>query len=454
MSIETTTETPTEDTERLDVPNAPSCDEEFLSGERVTFTGVLASMTHSDASDLVEQHGGIATRHLSRQTTILVVGEEGWPLEDDGSPAVKFQMTQQWNQSGASIRVLRESEWLAALGLTERSHDVHRVYTPAQLSEMLGLSVALIRRWERIGLVQPVRRVHRLPYFDFHELTRLRRLNELLNSGVGRDELESSLRSLASCFPDVGRILDQVDLLAENSRLVYRDRGGLVESVSRQRLLDFDPSGSSDDSEQEGADEASAETIMFVPPDSAGGTNDPISSQQANRTAQDWFENGTALLEQDDVGGAIESLRLALMADRSRPEFHFSLADALYRHGLAEAALERYYATVEIDSEYIEAWTQIGCLHVETEHFEAALSAFRIAISIHPDYPDAQLHLAETLLAAGDIAKARRHWEQYLTLDTRGPWADLARQRLAETDSDPDEVDPHEDVSDEALPPR
>ncbi|MCH2586855.1 MAG: hypothetical protein MK004_00130, partial [Planctomycetales bacterium] len=31
--------------------------------------------------ELVANHGGNSTQHVNRQTTMLVVGEEGWPLE-------------------------------------------------------------------------------------------------------------------------------------------------------------------------------------------------------------------------------------------------------------------------------------------------------------------------------------------------------------------------------------
>ena len=48
-----------------------------LQGERLSFTGTLASMTHKQAMELADQHGGSATHNVSKQTTMLVVGEEG-----------------------------------------------------------------------------------------------------------------------------------------------------------------------------------------------------------------------------------------------------------------------------------------------------------------------------------------------------------------------------------------
>ena len=51
-----------------------------LQGERLSFTGTLASMTHRQAMDLAEQHGGATTHSVSKQTSMLVVGEEGWVI--------------------------------------------------------------------------------------------------------------------------------------------------------------------------------------------------------------------------------------------------------------------------------------------------------------------------------------------------------------------------------------
>ena len=79
-----------------DKPSELSCELQstpVLLGERVAFTGTLASMTHRQAMDLVEQQGGQAMQHVGQQTSILVVGEEGWPLELDGQPSVQLGLS-------------------------------------------------------------------------------------------------------------------------------------------------------------------------------------------------------------------------------------------------------------------------------------------------------------------------------------------------------------------------
>lgn len=396
-----------------------------LAGERVTFTGKLASMTHVQAAALVEQHGGEATTHASRQTTMLVVGEEGWPLEADGSPAQKFVQIQLWRAAGASIRVLRESDWLHVIGLSDRRDDVHRLHTPAMLGSMLDLPVSLIRRWERVGLLNAAKRICRLPYFDFQEVTRLRRLAELLEAGVSRAELEQSLAALAELFPEASGPRLKLDLLARDARVLLRDDYGLVEPASGQRVFDFE-----EDVEGLESRESVAEPVSLP---LAGFTAGISPARDDLLTAADWFDRGNRLLEEDLPNAAIEAFRMSLMLRPGNSEVQFCLADALYRAGNASGALERYYAVVEIDRSFLEAWTQIGCLHAERDEHTPAIAAFRLALELHPDYPDAHLHLAESLRAVGQAEESRPHWRRYLEFDQRGPWADLARQRLGET---------------------
>src|SRR5690349_13462682 len=114
---------------------------------------------------------------------------------------------------------------------------------------------------------------------------------------------------------------------------------------------------------------------------------------------------------------------MSLMDRPSDAETQFSLAEALYRAGNVAGALERYHAAVEQDHEYLEAWVQLGCVEAELGHFDHAEDAFRLALSVHDDYPDAHWHLADVLHQAGRTDEAVVHWRRYLEFDHRGPWA-------------------------------
>lgn len=386
-----------------------------LQGERVTFTGTLASMTHAQAAALVVEHGGVATEHVSRQTTMLVIGEEGWPLEDNGLPSVKLQQAERWQLSGSHIEVLNESHWLALLGLNDHREEVHRLYTPAMLSSILRISVHVIRGWARAGLIRPVRMVYRLPYFDFREVSSARRLNELLESGVPRRDLEESLRRLPSVKRGDDRPLEQLQILAHQLGVVIRDDHGLMIAANGQRLLDFETSSAPP---EEAPEIEELTSIRF-------GAENPKDQEP-----KDWLVEGCRLYDAERLKEALEAFRLAAMASPNSADVHFQIGECLYRMGHVESAIERYYSAVEHDHDFLEAWTQIGCLHREQGEPQSAKEAFQTALQLLPEYPDAHFHLAETLYDLGEDAQARVHWEEYLQHDSRGPWADIARQRI------------------------
>ena len=96
-----------------------------------------------------------------------------------------------------------------------------------------------------------------------------------------------------------------------------------------------------------------------------------------------------------------------------------------------EAAVERYYCAIESAPDFIEAWTQLGCLQSELDQPEAAEQSLVTAISIHPENPDALLHYAQLLDQTEREAEAVDYWKQYLQHDSRGPWSDHARDRIS-----------------------
>ncbi len=386
-----------------------------LQGERVAFTGTLASMTHRQASQLAEAHGGSASQHVSKQTTMLVIGEEGWPLEADGTPSVKLQQANRYRDEGLAIRIVSESDWLGILGLHDRIEEVRRHYTPAMLSQMLDVPVSVIKSWERCGLIRPVKQVMRLAYFDFREVSSARRLHELLKSGVARRQITESLKHLKHWLGGTERPLAQLELLADDGELVYRDETGPVDPKSGQRLFDFDSAPAAISASDEPA------TITLTQPEAGG---------QARWSAEDWLKLAHRHLEENRLSDAVEAFRLCLLDWSDHAEIHFQLADTLFRQNNLAGALERYHIAIELEPNYLEAWTQLGCVHAAREEWESALHAFRIALEAHPDYPDAHWQLAQVLEKQGNRAAARPHWEAYLKFDQRGPWADIAREHL------------------------
>jgi len=304
-----------------------------LCGETIALTGTLASMPHRQAMEIIELHGGQATHHVSRHTTILVVGEEGWPLEEDGRPSQKLEYALKLQSESVPIRILNETEWLFIVGLNEHREEVHRVYTPAMLSRLLDIPVESIRAWERAGLIRPVRKIYRLPYFDFQEVTSARKLNELVRAGVPVAEIQAGLNTLSSIFDDAHRALQQLTILTQSPHVVYRDESGPISPQTGQRLFDFDSLETADPEH----DESSLQSVAFPSQTSSDGT--------LLRTGEQWLVEGCRLADLGETSEAIDALRRALSEIPGDPEANFHLANCLYRDGYSEAAIERLYAT-------------------------------------------------------------------------------------------------------------
>lgn len=449
-----------------------------LSGECVSFTGTLASMIHREAAALVETYGGRAVQSVSGSVTMLVVGEEGWPIEEDGAASQKLAQATQLIAEGAEIRIVPESDWLHLIGLNERRDEIQGAYTPAMLSRLLDVPVGMIRRWSRIGLIRPVRRVCRLPYFDFREVASAQRLAKLLDEGVRPEVLERSLAELSHTMVGTDRSLAQLNLLVQDEKVLLRDSHGVLNPRTGQRLLDFDqlPKGPPLSLATPDDEARTPHPLADVPEeqnDESGASDDdsPVSfslvearlrlgdRDMSDWSADDWFHEGCRLSEENAFESAENAFRncLSLLAsdhallrepagfpscDQSvfpdPADVHFHLADALYRAGKTEAAIERYLCAIEFAPDFIEAWTQLGCLQTERGHWIPAEEALLTAISIHAANPDALLHYAQLLEQMGRKAEAVEYWSKYLQYDSRGPWADHARMRLEEVDQSVD----------------
>jgi len=91
-------------------------DTEFLRGRLVSFTGRFASMARHEATELVEKFGGQVGSGINRQTSFLIVGQEGWPLRKDGRLTQKLQKARLLQRHAHPVVILAEDDWLERLG--------------------------------------------------------------------------------------------------------------------------------------------------------------------------------------------------------------------------------------------------------------------------------------------------------------------------------------------------
>src|SRR5262245_28722646 len=96
-------------------------------------------MTRPEAAALVRAHGGLFVANVTKDTSLLVVGQEGWPLGDKGQPAERLERAKRLQAAGRPLVILTEEEFFTRLGLEGASAGVHRTFTLAQLGRLLKI---------------------------------------------------------------------------------------------------------------------------------------------------------------------------------------------------------------------------------------------------------------------------------------------------------------------------
>ena len=395
----------------MSTPAASAADVAHWRELRVGIVGRLASVTKRDLQSLLKKLGATYLDDWERGVDVVLVGEYDLPPVDLAERVERVAAATE-----REVRVLSETDFRREL-VDESNSIAQRLYTPAMLADLLGVSVAVVRRWHRRGLIHAVREVRRLPYFDFQEVATARQLAGMLAAGASPQTIERQLSALRRLLPGVDRPLAQLSVIVAGRELLLRQGDGLLEPGGQYRF-DFDA--------QDDAD-AAAQPIVSLP------RAEP-SFASKNASARELVETAVQCEESGHLSEAADWYRAALAAEGPNAEFCFQLADVLYRLGDVGAARERYLMAIEIDEDYVEARANVGCILAEEGRFDLAVAAFEGALRYHGDYPDVHYHLARVLDDAGRRTEAETHWRAFLELVPESPWAESARKRLGLAD--------------------
>ena len=304
--------------------------------------------------------------------------------------------------------------------------DVRRLHTTAMLADLLGVPPVAVRHWIRAGLLVPTRRSGTLDWFDFGQLVAGRSLARLLAGGLSLREIDAKLAALAP--GGAAEVARAGAVVADGRRLSVR-RGDRLFGAGGQMQMAFYAEGLAD-----GAGSIAPEPVV----DMAAHRWVEIEVEAAvppGRPAAADIDEILDLADDLEAAGefveAAEAGRAVLQAQGPTAPVTFMLAELLYRAGDLTAARERYYATIELDPDHLQARTNLACVLAELGEHDLALAALEGVLRQEPAYADAHWHVAGVLADLGRDRESRHHLETFLELAPDSPWADVARARLA-----------------------
>src|SRR6516165_9209503 len=159
----------------------------------VAFTGRLACMSRAEAFDVVRQRGGTPSEAVTKRTQLLIVGELGWPLLDDGRPSNKLSRANAYGIPVASER--RFLEWIGKAVPA----SAHKTYSAEQIATLAKLSIDVVHELAHFGLLD-----ERDGHFGFRDLASARQIAKLLSDGVRLSEIIRAVSEIPKWLPDAG----------------------------------------------------------------------------------------------------------------------------------------------------------------------------------------------------------------------------------------------------------
>ena len=106
-------------------------------------------MKRAQAFALVADRGGTPRRGVTRGTAVLIVGELGWPLLDDGRPSNSLAQARSYQVPIASERQFLEWVGRAAPELEAKT------YTAEELALIGKLPKEIVEELAMFGLIEP-----------------------------------------------------------------------------------------------------------------------------------------------------------------------------------------------------------------------------------------------------------------------------------------------------------
>jgi tetratricopeptide (TPR) repeat protein len=278
-------------------------------------------------------------------------------------------------------------------------------YSRQDVLRILQISAHQLQGWERAALI-PQQQT-----YTFQDLGQLRTLRILRQDDIPAASIRDSILAMKAVAGMANPLLEAC-LVRTGTRLAFRHHGAMVDPIRRQLLFDFERFDKTD--RQTASPQLSSLRNLDAEPN--GIQERFLAAVQAEEAGEK--PRAIALYEEIldlDPDYAPASINLGTLHFHLR---QFPRAEEFYRR-----------ATIA-DPSYVLAYFDLGNVLDELERPDESIAAYCKAVALVPRYADAHYNLALAYERKAQHRPALRHWQAYLRLDNRGPWAEHARGQI------------------------
>lgn len=280
-------------------------------------------------------------------------------------------------------------------------------YSRQDVLRILQISSHQLLGWERAGLI-PQQQT-----YSFQDLGQLRTLRVLREDDVSAASIRDSILAMKAVAGMTNPLLEAC-LFRTGTRLAFRHHGAIVDPIRRQLLFDF---------ERVERPDLPAPQSSIKPSPQRNSIAEPSGIQERFLAAVQAEEAG-------EKSRAIALYEEILELDPDYAPASINLG-TLHFHLRQYTRAEEFYRSATVsDPGYVLAYFDLGNVLDELERLDESIAAYHQAVALAPRYADAHYNLALAYERKGKGRPALRHWQAYVRLDNRGPWADHARAQI------------------------
>ena len=366
----------------------------YLKNRKVCVTGRLLTLTHRELEAFIHAHGGQFLAQPIRSGFTLIVGDTGWPTINDDPVTKIFRDARKLQTTGYPIEFLTEEQFLDRLGLHDSAAGIRGPHSLADISKLLDVSIVRLRRWMRDGLIEPTKILHHIPYFDFQQVSRIKQLQRIIESGVPIKTIREGLESARQWMSEDDQIGSRWSQIDTRGNICFRWEEKLVDQRG-QLHFDFDPPAASTNSPS-----SLHSPTSLHPPTSLHSPSEPDLFNK-------YYDIAIELEDQSQWDEALIAYDQAISVDSNNPYYHWGRGNLLLTCGRAELALASFLEAVEMDPQFASAWTGIGIAYHRLGLLDRAEESLRRSIEISPRNAESHRVLSEILAQCGQTEQSQ-----------------------------------------------
>lgn len=300
-----------------------------------------------------------------------------------------------------------ESGYESAPGST-----MEATFTRKDVCRLFEISEGRLRYWDKTEFISPSGYRGQRRCYTFQDLISIRSAASLLENGVTLQKTRTMIDQLRKLLPQTTHPLGRLRIAGDSNQVTVTEEGREFDAASGQLLIDF--------------------TVKNLEEELVSNLPD-YALKKSSRSAYEWYLEGCTLDEDEHtLDDAEHAYHQALLMDPTLATAYTNLGNLRYRRGAKEDSRALYRKALEVDDAQPEAHYNLGFLDYECGDLKEAESHFTRAMELDDTFADAYFNLAMTEYKLGKQDDAGRLWQDYLTMEPCGTWADIARERLGE----------------------